>query len=124
MRYVIAVLVVCAVVLGGACKKKDEAAAGGGPAVPADLCAAKSKCPNEGPMPPEMLEMCKAMRDDAKCGAAFKTMMTCAIQKEVCNAEGKHDEAETDKLCGAESEAFEECFKSMMTIGEPPAENP
>jgi hypothetical protein len=123
MRNLTAVLVVCALVFGGACKKKDEAAGGGG-AVPADLCSAKSKCPNEGPMSPDQVEMCTAMRDDAKCGAAFKAMMTCAISKEVCSSDGKHDDEATDKACPAESQAFEACFEAMLTAGEPPAAAP
>lgn len=72
------------------------------------LCSTRGKCANE-PAPTQAdIDSCNAAMN-ASCGAKFKAFFQCALNNEVCTAEGGFDLTATELQCPTEFGALLSC---------------
>src|SRR5690242_16294559 len=94
----IAVGFVLSMMFAASCSSSNSDNSGGGSNT-FDCDNAKSKCPNDPPLPPAT---CKAAINDPKCGKVFLDVFLCIGAHQTCKDDGTTDTAVTDRECASQ----------------------
>jgi hypothetical protein len=67
---------------------------------------AKSKCPNDGPLP---VEECKRALGHPTCGNQVMALFLCLGEHQTCASDGTTDQSVTERACAMQISAVSQC---------------